>query len=81
MILDQLSTLLNMKQREVRKKQRFLSYKRKMSKDVRKSMFTRIANIFTLIERNGWKVDTIVLNGIQTLFGKLESTTKVGFEI
>ena len=33
-------------------------------------MFTKIATIFTLIERNDWKIDTTIVNGMQTLCAK-----------
>ena len=67
MILDQLSTFFHMKQRKFRKTQWFLSCKRKKSRNYRKSMFTKMATIFTSIEWHGWKFATTILNGMQTL--------------
>ena len=44
-------------------------------------MFTKKATIFTLIERNAWKFDTTVSDGLQTLCENLNSRAKVGSEI
>ena len=35
-------------------------------------MFTKIATIFTLIEKSGWKTDTAILNGMETLCESLK---------
>ena len=56
MFLDQLLTLFHTKQREIRKTQRFLSYKGKNVEKFRQSMFTKMATIFTLIEKKWLKI-------------------------
>ena len=38
-----------------------------MSKNLRKSVFTKKNTIFALFKRNGLKLDTTILNGMQTL--------------
>ena len=52
-----------------------------MSKNVRKSMFTKIATIFTLHETNDWKPDKTIINGMLTLCENLNSIAIVGSEI
>ena len=44
-------------------------------------MFTKMATIFKLFEKNGWKFDTTILNGMKTLWDNLEFIAIVGSEI
>ena len=44
-------------------------------------MFTKMATTFTLIGKNGWKLETTFLNGVQTLCEDLKSIAIVGSEI
>ena len=44
-------------------------------------MFTKMATIFTLIERNARKLDTTILNGMQKFCENLKFIAIVVFEI
>ena len=52
-----------------------------MSKIVKKIMSTKVAIIFTLIEKNGLKFVKTFLNGMETFCEKLKSIAIVGSQI
>ena len=44
-------------------------------------MVTKMPTIFTLIEKKGWKIDSTILNGMQTLCENFKFITILGSEI